>query len=43
MLYTEGGKERSLDRTAKDKDEMNVWVKGRMARMVKLAKQVRAH
>ena len=28
LLYTEGGRERSLDLTAKDKNEMNVWVKG---------------
>ena len=40
VLYcsTEGGKERSLDLTAKDKNELNVWVKG-LERMVKLAKR----
>lgn len=39
VLYgVEGGRERSLDLTAKDKNELNVWVKG-LARLVKLVKQ----
>ena len=38
ILYVDSGKERSLDLTAKDKNELNVWVRG-LERMVKLVKK----
>ena len=38
VLYVEGGRERSLDLTAKDKNELNVWVRG-LERMVKFVKK----